>query len=63
LLPPTTTGPADTSGSPGELLEPLPDVVGVDDDGRGERSEGGGEGDDADLRLAKWIATCIVADP
>jgi hypothetical protein len=59
LLPPTTTGPADTSGSPDEML----DVVGVDDDGRGEeRSEGDGGVDDADLRLARWIAICSVAD-
>ncbi len=59
MLPPTTTGPADTSGSLGEML----DVVGVDDDGRRERSEGDGGMVDADLRLARWIATCSVADP
>ena len=63
MLPPTTTGPADTSGSPDELLEPLPDVVGEGDVRRGERSEGDGGMDDADLRLARWIATCSVADP
>ncbi len=63
MLPPTTTGPADTPGSPGEMPEPLPDVVIVGDDGRGERSEGDGGVDDADLRLARWIATCSVADP
>jgi hypothetical protein len=39
------------------------DVVGVDEDGRGDRSEGDGGVDDADLRLARWIATCSVADP